>query len=217
MKTALVFGSTGLVGGYLLKELIANPDYSAVKVFNRRTSDIEHPKVEEIILDYNLLEESKEHFTGDEVFICLGTTIKKAGTYEVMEQIDWHYPVSISRIASEKGIKRLAVVSSIGAKSESSNKYLRIKGKMEEEVLSFSFSTIGILRPSILLGARNEFRFGEIIGKILIKVFGFLLFGKLKKYRGIHGRTVARAMIRILRDTKQEEIYESDVLHKLGE
>lgn len=217
MKVALVFGSTGLVGGYLVDELIANDAYSTIKIFNRRASGIEDPKVIEIIVDFNLLEQSKEHLMGDEVFICLGTTIKKAGIYKAMEKVDWHYPVSIAKLAVENGISKVAVVSSVGANHESSNNYLGIKGKMEQEILNVDFQTLAILRPSILLGNRKEFRFGESLGRVFITLFGFLLQGKMKKYRGIHGRVVARAMIRLLRDSNRKEIYESDALHKLGE
>ncbi len=216
MKTALVFGATGLVGGYLVEELTFNSTYTKVKIFGRRTLGINNPKVEEHIINFEKLEEASELIKGDEIFICLGTTIKKAGTYKEMEKIDWHYPVSIAKIAQLNGVGAIAVVSSIGAKKDSGNKYLQIKGKMEEEILGLNFSNIVVARPSILLGSRNEYRFGESVGKVVIKAFGFLMLGKLKRYKGIHGRKVARALINILSKNLKDKIFQSDYLEELG-
>lgn len=216
MKTALVFGATGLVGGYLVEELLISSEYDKVKIFGRRKIESDNPKVEEYIVDFDKMEESKELFYGDDIFICLGTTIKKAGSYDRMEQIDWHYPASIAKIARQNGVNNIAVVSSIGAKKDSKNKYLRIKGEMESEILNLNFSNIAIVRPSILLGRRNESRFGESAGKVVIQALGFLMIGGLKKYKGIHGRKVARAMMVILNENLDEKIYQSDYLQLLG-
>lgn len=216
MKTALVFGATGLVGGYLVEELTLNSTYNKVKILGRRTSGINNPKVEEHIIDFDKLEDASKLIEGDEIFICLGTTIKKARSYQEMEKIDWHYPVSIAKIAQLNGVGAIAVVSSIGAKKNSGNKYLRIKGEMEEEILGLNFNNIVIARPSVLLGSRNESRFGESVAKVIIQAFGFLMFGKLKRYKGIDGRKVARALINILSKNLKDKIYQSDYLEELG-
>jgi uncharacterized protein YbjT (DUF2867 family) len=131
-----------------------------------------------------------------------------------MEKIDRDLPVSIARQAKANGVTRVAVVSSIGADSGSKNYYLRIKGEMEEGVLKSGISRIVIVRPSMLLGERKERRVGEIAGKIVMKTFSPLLAGKLIKFRAIHGRDVARAMIVLLGRESDKSIYESDELKK---
>ena len=153
---------------------------------------------------------------GDDVFICLGTTIKKAGSVKKMEEIDRDLPVMLASAAASNGVKRIAVVSSIGANTESANYYLRIKGEMEQEILKLKFENTAILRPSMLLGDRKEKRPGELAGKVVMKVFNPLLMGKMKKYRGIHGRDVARAMIAILQSKNVKNIYESDELQLIA-
>ncbi|MBN1119220.1 MAG: NAD(P)H-binding protein [Bacteroidales bacterium] len=216
MKKALVFGGTGLVGSCLLEELSANPGYSEIKSFVRKMSNQGLPKVQEYLIDFDKLEDFKSEFSGDEVFICLGTTIKKAGSVANMEVIDRDYPNQIAKLCKENMVNKLAIVSSIGAKSSSKNYYLRIKGEMENSILNLDFAHTAIVRPSILLGDRKEKRFGEAAGKVFIRVFGILLAGKLKKYRAIHGRTVARAMIKLLTDEIPGKVYESDRLYTLG-
>ncbi|MCP4131963.1 MAG: NAD(P)H-binding protein [bacterium] len=215
-KTAIVFGATGLVGGCLVEELTQHPNYKKIKIFGRRESGFTHAKIEENILNFDAVKESAKKITGDDIYICLGTTIKKAGSIEKMEQIDRHLPVVIAAIAAKNKVKNIAVISSIGADSTSGNSYLRIKGSMENDIRSLDFENIAIVRPSMLLGDRKESRFKEDIGKFFIKLLGFLLMGSLKKYRGIHGRTVARAMIHILNEKSKEEIYLSDKLQEFG-
>lgn len=216
MKTAIVFGATGLIGEYLVRELVKNTAYSKVKVFVRQKTLLEHPKIEEHIIDFCKIGEYTQLLSGNELFICLGTTIKKAGTYEKMELIDKTYPVEIAGLCERAGVKKMAVVSSIGANIKSRNNYLRIKGMMESEILKIPFVQKAVVRPSVLFGKRKERRIGERTGKFIIKVIGFALVGKLRKYRGIHGQTVARAMISILNKQLKDEIYESDVLQVLG-
>jgi uncharacterized protein YbjT (DUF2867 family) len=154
---------------------------------------------------------------GDDLFICLGTTIKKAGSVKKMEEIDCDLPVKIAELASTNNVKRIAVVSSLGASASSKNYYLRIKGKMEEGIMKLNFENIAIVRPSMLLGERKEKRTGETVGKIVMKTFKPLLTGKLRKYRAIHGKDVARAMITILQNDPGKNIYESDEIQKIAD
>jgi uncharacterized protein YbjT (DUF2867 family) len=217
-RTAIVFGATGLIGRSLVEELCYSDDYSLIKIFGRnekRYSSIE--KIREFIIDFKKLPEYSDQITGDDLFICLGTTIKKAGSVEKMEEIDKNIPVRIASIASANRVSRLAVVSSLGADAGSKNYYLRIKGEMEKGVLSMAFRTIAVARPSILFGERNERRYGEEVGKFMMKVFGVFLTGKYLKYRGIEGKTVAKAMVKILKDRTGKEIYESDKLQKIAD
>jgi uncharacterized protein YbjT (DUF2867 family) len=211
-KTAVIFGSTGFIGRFLVEELINNGNYSMIKLFVRNKSGFSGDKIKEYIIDLNELASHSGLLTGDDLYICLGTTIKKAGSVRRMEEIDRDLPVRIATLASLNGIKRIAVVSSIGASSKSSNYYLRIKGEMEEGILGLKFEKIVIARPAILLGNRKEKRPGEIFSKGLIKIIGPLLIGRLKKYRGIYGEEVAKALIRIVNSKSEKQIYESDEL-----
>jgi uncharacterized protein YbjT (DUF2867 family) len=217
-KSAIVFGGTGLVGRSLIHELIISEDYKIIRVFTRnRSIGFSDTSIREYIVDFENPETFSEYITGDDMFICLGTTIKKAGSIKKMEEIDRDLPVTLARIAKLNGVKRLAVVSSIGANSGSSNYYLRIKGEMEDGILEKGFEKVAIVRPSILLGERSEKRFGESAGKFFMKFFGVFLYGNFRKYRAIEARDVARAMIKILKQDTGTKIFESDQLHEFAD
>ncbi|MFP4023821.1 MAG: oxidoreductase [Thiohalospira sp.] len=221
-KTALIFGATGLTGSYLVKELSKASQYDKIKVFNRKSQNYNNPKIEEHLIDFNQLNEYAHEFKADDVFCCLGTTLKKAGSKDNFFAIDHDLPVQIARICKNNQCDTFIAISSIGANAKSSNYYLRTKGLMEQEIMNLDFRYQAFVRPSMLLGNRNESRPAETIGKILMKVFGFLFIGKLKKYRGIHAQTVAKAMIQIV--SKQnyfseidKNIFESDELENIAE
>jgi uncharacterized protein YbjT (DUF2867 family) len=211
-RTAIVFGATGLVGNLLLEELDNTGDFSSISIFVRQSAGISSPVVKEIITDFSNIEAYKAEIKGDDLFICLGTTIKKAGTVENMEKIDRDLSIKIALLARQNGVKRIAVVSSIGANPSSKNYYLRIKGEMEQGILAATFEKTVIVRPSMLMGERKERRPGEIAGKVVMKVIQPVLSGKLLKYRAIHGRDVARAMIILLDRENGKNIFESDEL-----
>jgi uncharacterized protein YbjT (DUF2867 family) len=215
-RTAIIFGSTGLIGNLLLEELTLSSEYSEIKIFVRQPTGVSEPKVKEYAVDFSNHDTFSKLIKGDDLFICLGTTIKKAGSVKKMEEIDRDLPVKIASSARENGVKRIAVVSSIGANPASSNYYLRIKGEMEQEIKKLKFENIAIVRPSMLLGERKEKRAGETAGKVVMKIVNPLLIGKMKKFRGIHGKDVARAMIAILRKDHIKTIYDSDDLQKIA-
>jgi uncharacterized protein YbjT (DUF2867 family) len=217
-KSALVFGGSGLVGRSLINELIISEDYMIIRVFSRnRSIGFSDTRIREYIVDFENPETFSENVTGDDMFICLGTTIKKAGSIKRMEEIDRDLPVTLASLAKSNGVKRLAVVSSIGANSGSSNYYLRIKGEMEDAILEKGFGKVAIVRPSILLGERGEKRLGESAGKFFMRIFGVFLYGSFRKYRAIEARDVARAMIRILSQDTGEKIFESDQLQEIAD
>ena len=216
-RKAIVFGGTGLVGRALIDELHKSDNYDEVKVFIRAKAGLaEASKIKEFVVDFDHPESFTGNLTGDDLFISLGTTIKKAGSVSRMEQIDRDLPVSLARSARDNGVKRIAVVSSIGADKHSSNYYLRIKGEMEQGIMDLDFETTAIVRPSLLLGARKERRIGEQAGKAVMKILGFFLVGKYRKYRGIDGRDVAKALVSVLQKSPGREIYESDKLQKIA-
>lgn len=216
-KTAIVFGGTGLIGGKVIEELLNSPEYARILVFTRQKIDIpEKDKVVNHIVDFEKIESFKNQITGDDLFICLGTTIKKAGSVSKMEETDRDLPVSLADAALKNGTKRIAVVSSIGANEKSSNYYLRIKGEMEKSIYPMDFISVSILRPSLLLGDRKEKRTGESVSKIFMKIFGKLLFGSLRKFRAIEAKDVAKAMIWIINNNTGKEIYESDKIQEIA-
>lgn len=215
-KIAIVFGATGLVGSNLLKQLCESPLYSEVITFSRKSLGFNHPKIKEVFNYFSDLTTIKNSLHGDDLFCCLGTTIKKAGNQENFKKIDFEMPVQLAKMAEENKIKGFFVVSSIGADAKSSNFYLRTKGEMEKEVLDCNIPKIAIARPSILLGNRNEFRLGEEFGKIFMKSFSVLIQGKYRKYRPITAETVAKALILIANDdNSDQDIYESDELEEI--
>ncbi len=217
-KTAIVFGATGLIGSILLKQLCESPVYSQVITFSRKSLEFNHPKLKEVFNFFTDLSSIKNSLHGDDLFCCLGTTIKKAGSQENFKNIDFDLPVQLAKMGEENKIKGFFVVSSIGADPKSSNFYLRTKGEMEKEVLDFNIPKIAVVRPSMLLGKRNEFRFGEKIGKIIMKSISVLILGKYRKYRAIKAETVAKALILIANDDScDQDIYESDELEEMVE
>ncbi len=217
-RIALVFGGTGLTGKSLLDELCKSDRYEKILVFTRKdTLFTDSAKIENIVVDFDHPESFSGQIKGDDLYICLGTTIKKAGSIQKMEEIDRNLPVKLTKHAYENGVKRVAVISSIGANESSSNYYLRIKGEMELGILDNDFETIAIMRPSLLLGERNESRFGESVSKIFMKVFGLILYGSLKKYRAIEVKDVAAAMLRIILEEKGKIIFESDQIQKIAD
>ncbi|MCU0471805.1 MAG: NAD(P)H-binding protein [Bacteroidales bacterium] len=215
-KTAIVFGATGLVGNLLLEELINCGNYKAIRIFVRQTTDVSEPSVEEIITDFSLPESFLSKIEGNDLFICTGTTIRKAGSVANVEKIDRDLPAVVAEAAHKNGVKKIAVVSSIGADTNSKNYYLRIKGEMEENILKMGFEKTVIVRPSILLGERKEIRAGEIVGKAVMKAIQPVFTGKFRKYRPIHGRDVAKAMISLLEKEAGKNIFESDELKKIA-
>jgi uncharacterized protein YbjT (DUF2867 family) len=215
-RTAIVFGATGLVGKALVEELCKSDSYDLIKIFARGKTDFAgREKIEELIADFDNMKAWSHLISGDDLFICLGTTIKKAGSVARMEEIDRDLPINIASIASGNSVEKLAVISSVGANPDSANYYLRIKGEMESGLMKLKFRTLIILRPSMLLGDRNERRPGEEIAKIVMKFIGVLFIGKLSKYKGIEGWKVAKAMVKSIHENTGTEILESDKLQKI--
>ena len=153
----------------------------------------------------------------DDVYVCIGTTMKKAGSKEAFLKVDFELVQTIAQQAKAAGAKRLLVVSSIGANAESSNFYLRTKGQMEEAVKQYGFALCGIVRPSLLLGKRNEFRFGEKLGVFFYKVFGFIFVGPLRKYKGIYAVDVAKSMVMLALSSSGTITVESNVLKQMAD
>jgi uncharacterized protein YbjT (DUF2867 family) len=191
-----LFGATGLTGQYLLNECLAHPRVHTVRAFVRKPLTIEHPKLVTVITTANMLDTVADQITGDVVFNCLGTTIRQTGSQAAQYAIDCTYPVQVAAIAARNGVRTMVSVSSVGA-SPTGNFYLRTKSDMEKGVTAHFGERAYFVRPSFLLGNRPDVRTGERIGIVAAEAIQFLLVGGLRKYRSVHGGTVAQAMLAI--------------------
>ena len=210
MKTALVFGSSGLIGGHLLYRLIKNDNYNKIKLFVRLETSINEPKIEIIKTDFNFLENHKEDIKGDDCFFCIGTTKQNSPDKNEYQKVELDIPKKIAQIARTNSVNSFIFISSIYANPKSSGDYVKFKGLVEEELKKLNFSNLGILRPSFLMGDRKENRVGEKIGVLTFRLLSPLLLGPLKKMRPINSEKVANAMIKIANENLGKTIFESD-------
>ena len=216
MKTALIFGSSGLVGKNLLNQIINNSNYSKVKIFVRSSLEISDPKVEIINTDFKDLQKIKNLIIGDDCFFCIGTTKKNSPDKNEYRRIELDLPKKIAQICKSNDIRSFIYVSSGFADPKNSGDYLKFKGLVEEEIKSLNFEKIGILRPSFLLGNRKEKRVGEKIGIFIFKLLSPLFFGPIKKMKPIHSEKVAKAMIKIANENLGKTILESDEIVEIS-
>lgn len=194
-KTAVVFGATGLIGGNCVKQLLENDYYDKILLFVRRPLNFSDPRVIQHIIDFNDLEKDSHLIKGTHLFYCIGTTRKKAGSKEEFIKVDFSYTQKVASIASENGVEKFLLISSIGANKNSGNFYLSVKGKVEEEIKKYPFRAVHIFRPSFLVGEREENRPGETIAYALMRFLSFF-GGPVKVYKPIEASTVAASMIR---------------------
>ena len=217
MKTALIIGSTGLIGSHLLNLLLDSNDYIKVITFVKRDTGLKHPKLTQHIIDFDQPETYKELVVGDDFFCTIGTTIKKAGSKEAFRKVDFEYPKQFAAYALQNKIKQFLIISSLGADANSGNFYLKTKGEIQDFLKKCDFESVAVFQPSLLLGDRKEFRLGEKIGALFMKTLSFLFLGNLKKYKPIQSEAVAKAMFVIAQKNDSGfKIYESDVIQEIG-
>lgn len=213
--TAIVFGASGLTGHFVTELLIADPRYNHIKLFVRKELNFPSDKVKQYVFNSDKLDVVTSEVTGNHLFCCLGTTIKKAGSREVFFKTDHGLVERIAQIASFNKVESFVVISSLGANDHSRNFYLNTKGKMEESIKTFSFNNLSIVRPSMLMGIRRERRPLEEVSKVLSKVVIPFMVGSMRKYRPIHAEIVARAMIKLANKPKGTYTLESDKIEQL--
>ena len=213
MRSALVVGATGLVGSSLVKLLCESEEYAAVNVISRRPLDFTHPKLVVKLCEFDQIADKDIEFA-HEVFCCLGTTMKKAGSKQQFEKVDFEYPLTIAAIAKNRGIGHFIVISAMGANEKALAYYSKVKGKLEAELVKMDFPRLSIVRPSLITGNRQEFRLGETIGDKVLKILNPILFGPLKKMHSIPATQIALAMKVIALHGKEQNvaIYLSDEL-----
>ena len=215
MKTALLFGASGLVGGHLLNELIEDKYYSKIKIFVRSEPKISDPKIEIIRTDFNNLQNHKEDIKGDDCFLCIGTTKQNSPDKNEYRRVELEMPKEIAQIAKSNSINAFVFISSGYADPKSSGDYLKFKGQVEEELKSLNFTRLGIMRPSFLMGKRKEKRIGEKIGILVFKLLSPLLLGPLKKMKPINSEIVAKAMVAFAQSDTQKNTFESNEILKI--
>lgn len=196
-KTALILGATGLVGSHLLHILLSS-DYDKVHVLSRRTVGYHHPKLQEHITPLEELHQHIEAFHVDDLYCCLGTTIKQAGSQEKFFRVDHDFPLQAATLAKQVGhIKQFFLVSSAGANSNSFFFYSRVKGRIEHALKQLDLPALHIFQPTLLLGQRQQTRPGERIFSFLTRKLRFLFHGPLYPLRGIDAKKVAQAIFEV--------------------
>ncbi|WP_044640008.1 oxidoreductase [Risungbinella massiliensis] len=217
-KKALVLGATGLIGKHLVEFLLYNPIYDTVRVLTRKPLELDHPQLEQHIISFDQLADHADYFQVDEVFCCLGTTMKKAQSKQNFRKVDYHYPLEAAKIAKQQECTQFVVVTSMGANPKSFFFYSKVKGELEQALQQLSFPMLHIFRPSLLLGEREEFRMGEQSAEFLSRFTSFLLQGMLRKYHPIEAKVVAEAMSKIASfNIKGTYIYSSDEIERIVE
>ena len=216
MKTAIIFGSSGLIGNELFKTILLKNIYSKIKIFVRTMPEVDNPKVEIIKTDFRNLEKYKDKINGDDCYFCIGTTKKDTPDKNEYTRIEYDIPVRIATIAKKNSVNSFFYVSSIGANPKASSNYLKNKGQVEEEIKNLNFKKLAIIRPSLLIGNRKSFRLGEVIFTPIMNTLTLFTFGSLKKYKPIKIENVVKAMLYISTSTSNKIVYESNELEALA-
>lgn len=212
-RTALLAGATGLVGSHVLESLLADDAWSRVVTVGRRTTSHRHEKLEQRVVDLGALEALGDLPHAGDVFCCLGTTIKQAGSQQAFRRVDHDFVAGLARAGVRLGATQFLLVSAIGADPESRVFYSRVKGEAEAAVRKLPYRAIQIFRPSLLLGERAQFRLGERIAMLGAPLLSLLLVGRLRRYRPIQASAVARAMVRIAREAPRgPNVFEYDAM-----
>jgi len=211
-KTALIIGATGLVGNLLTHQLVDSPIYEKVKVLVRKSLPWQHPRLQEVQFDF-------DHPNGlvtqaDDIFCCLGTTIKKAGSQEAFKKVDYQYPLDIARLSLANGASQFAIVTAMGADSKSMFFYNRVKGNVERDLAALNFPSLLIFRPSLLMGSRRQ-EDSRLAERVAERVMGLLNPLIPDKYKGIQAAKVANAMLTTAQQgLTGRHVFESDDLQK---
>lgn len=214
IRKALIVGATGLIGGYCLDTLCDDPNYSEVIALARKPLLKTHRKLKTVETKFDNLEHELSNLQANDVYCCLGTTIKKAGSQEAFRNIDHTLVVTVAELMRKLGSEQFLVISAMGADSNSKIFYNRTKGEMEEALKEIGYPCLRIFRPSLLLGKRDEFRFGEKVGGLLTPVLKLFLIGSLKKYAPVEAESVAQFMVKAAHEEPVSgvHVYESDMI-----
>lgn len=199
-----------------MRALLRDPSYGSVTVLVREELDYKHSKLHQEVVDFKHLSDHASLFEVDDVFCCIGTTLKQAGSRDKFIKVDYTLPIEMARIAINKNVTRYIVMSSAGANPDSSNFYLNTKGVLEDSLKSFGFPHLIIVRPSILLGKRPKSRPWEAVFTMVMRALSLLMLGKLRRYRPILAKHVAWSMVYLAKTASEPlKICESDELQQI--
>src|SRR2546422_716021 len=199
-RTALVAGASGLVGSRVLRLLLEEPAYARVTVLARRELPLSHKKLEQRVVSFDRLAQIADFPRVHDVFCCLGTTMKQAGSPDAFRKVDFTYVVELARVAVRHRASQFLVVTAVGADPQSRILYSRVKGEAEEAVRRLQFEGMQIFRPSLLVGARAQSRPAERVAGLLSMLVAWAFVGPLARYRPIKAEIVAGAMVRVARE-----------------
>lgn len=215
-KKAVIIGASGLIGKFCLSYLLMDKNYSEVIAVSKRPLPIKDSKLKNIVCDFDFLESYSNELIADDVFCCLGTTIKVAKTKENFKKVDLEYPLRLANISKKNGATKFLVVSAMGANKNSSIFYNQVKGELEEQLKTIGFKGLYIFRPSLLLGMRTEFRLGEKIAVMSSKIWTPILSIFAKQYKPIDAMVVAHAMYQKATEENYEyQVYTSDKIQEI--
>ena len=217
-KTALLLGASGLVGGHCLRLLLEEPSSARVIVLVRKPLPLTHEKLVQYVVNFDELENLGNCVPVDDVYCCLGTTIKRAGSQEAFRKVDYDYTVRLAVLAQHCGATQFLLVSSLGADPHSRIFYNRVKGEVEEAIRKIPFTACQLFRPSLLVGERKEHRPGEKAATFIMKTLKPLMSGPLMNYRSIQARDVAKAMVHTAQmDLQGVNIFESQRIQNIAD
>lgn len=218
-KTALVLGASGLVGSHCLQFLLDHAAYDKIIAWLRKPLFVQHAKLQQDIINFDQLSPYADQLKNvQEIFCCLGTTIKQAGSPEAFYKVDFTYPYEAAKLAAQTGVQQFLIVTALGSNQRSSIFYNRVKGEIETALGKLPLPGLQIFRPSLLLGERREFRPGERIGASVFKALSFAFIGPLRRYRAIEASVVAKAMIQVAqKNLAGVNIFESEKIQALTE
>lgn len=194
--SALVLGATGLVGSALVGKLKGDPRYAQITCLVRAPAGLTSANCQEVITDFSRLQHYGEYFQVSHVYVCLGTTIKQAGSKKAFRHVDFELVYQAAQLAAMHQALSFVWISSVGADARSRSFYLRTKGELEEAIFALDgLNRPAPVRPSLLLGERREFRLAERLAAMFAPIYSPLLCGRLAKYRPVDAETVAEQMI----------------------
>ncbi|TDF93046.1 NAD-dependent epimerase/dehydratase family protein [Paenibacillus piri] len=215
INTVVVAGATGMMGRQLVKLLLEDATYQRIIVLVRRSMGISHPKlVEKKVVFDNLENEIDASVLKDaDVYCTLGTTIKQAGTKEAFRKVDHAYPLTLAKAALRHGAASYIIVTAMWASEKSRMFYTRVKGQLEQELLSLGLPRLVILRPSLLLGEREDESFGDRATDTIFRLIDPLLLGPLARMKAIPSKDVAQAMVMMAHEGEAAvEVLESEMI-----
>jgi uncharacterized protein YbjT (DUF2867 family) len=210
-RSALIVGATGLVGRHCLAALLEDDEYESVAVLARRSFAREHPKLRAHVMDFDEPASYRRLAVGNDVFCCLGTTIRTAGSQQAFSKVDFSYPVAVAEAALANGAEQFLIVSALGANPNARAFYSRVKGAVERAVTGMPFKAVHVFRPSLLVGNRAEFRLAERVAISTLTPLSFLFAGPLRRYRPIQASVVGERMVTVAKmQLTGVHVYESE-------